>query len=69
MMNASAPAATTKYRGTRRLAVLGPAWIGIRKGSATMTAQGSSTGRRRSTSAAAATATNATSAPTAATAG
>ena len=36
-MNASEPAATTRYSGTSRLEVVPPAWIGTRNGSAITT--------------------------------
>ena len=43
-MNATAPAATTKYSGTSRFEVTPPASIGIRNGSATITAPASTDG-------------------------
>ena len=68
-MNATAPAATTKYNGTSRFEVTPPAEIGIRNGSATITAPASTSGRLATSTAAAATATSAITAPTAATSG
>src|SRR5579859_3788330 len=68
-MNSTDPAATTKYSGTSRLAVVPPDWIGIRNGSARRTAPASSAGRRPSTNAAARTANSAAAAPSAANSG
>ncbi len=68
-MNASAPAAITKYSGTSRFDVFPPAWIGMRKGKAMSIAPASSAGRLSTTNAAAATAPSATSAPAAAASG
>ena len=68
-MNATEPAATTKYSGTSRFEVTPPASIGIRNGSATITAHASTCGHRTIASPAATTTASATTAPTAATSG
>ena len=62
-MNATEPAATTKYSGTSRFEVTPPASIGIRNGSATITAHASSGGHRPIANPAATTATSAITAP------
>ncbi len=75
MIHASAAAATTKYRGTSRLAVVlplavvPPVAMGTRKGRANTASGATSHGRRASTSAAATSAATTTAAPTTASSG